>query len=233
MDLIKDKWNKNDIECFLSYLESLKIEDKINWTTNIVCTKRKVLAIKTVTLRNIANKIALGNYLSFLDFMLDTYHENTIINALLISKIKDYKTFKKYLDKFSMTIDSWASCDILSFNIKGNYSSYLELVNDYVHDDIMMRRRIAIICLFAFLKNEEYLDDVYFFVDLFFDEKEYYVNMALSWLLCESFIKHRDLSIMYFKKAHLSDFVIKKTISKCKDSYRVSDQDKKNMLSFF
>ena len=61
---IKDCWKKQDINDFDEYLLCLQNKDRILWTTKIINTKQKVLAIKTQTLKNIAKEISKGNYLS-------------------------------------------------------------------------------------------------------------------------------------------------------------------------
>ena len=63
MELTRKNWSKNDINTFNLYLESLKNENKIEWTKRIVNTNMKVLAIKTPVLKKIANEIYKGNYI--------------------------------------------------------------------------------------------------------------------------------------------------------------------------
>ena len=87
MELTRKNWSKNDINTFNLYLESLKNENKIEWTKRIVNTNMKVLANKTPILKKIANEIYKGNYIVFLSFMPLDYYENTIIIANFINKI--------------------------------------------------------------------------------------------------------------------------------------------------
>ena len=62
-------------------------------------------------------------------------------------------------------------------------------------------------------------------------EKEYYVNMAVAWLLCDCFIKQKDSTLLFIQKNTLNPFVLNKFISKCCDSYRVSNDDKQFLKS--
>lgn len=55
---------------------------------------------------------------------------------------------------------------------------------------------------------------------------KYYVNMGIAWLLCECFIKHREKTLAYLLKSNINTFTFNKTISKIKESYRVSSEDK-------
>ncbi len=69
-------------------------------------------------------------------------------------------------------------------------------------------------------------------IDTLNKEKEYYVNMAVAWLCCELMIKNRDKFLAYLKHHNLNDFTVNKAISKCRDSYRVSEKDKELLLKY-
>ena len=128
MNLIKDYWTKDDIGVFQNYILSLKNTlEKINWTKNIINTKKEVLAIPSIELKNIAKEISKGNFFSFLDLNLNNYHENIIINAYLINKIKDYSTAEHYLLKYLKDVDNWAGTDALKLKTKNNELEYLAL----------------------------------------------------------------------------------------------------------
>lgn len=232
MDLIKDIWKQADIPVFQKYLEKQKNEEMIVWTSNLVKTDLPVLAIKTPVLRNIASQIYKGDYISFLDLQIWQYHENTIINGALITKIKDFNTMKKYLDIYSNCVDNWASCDMLSFKVKGYEEQYFNLVLEYIKSDKPFVRRIGMLILFKFITNEQYIDKIFDILNRFSNEENYYVNMINAWLLCECFIKQRDKTITYLNNNLLNTFTINKCVQKCRDSYRVSKADKNMLLKF-
>ncbi|MGN1057828.1 MAG: DNA alkylation repair protein [Candidatus Avelusimicrobium sp.] len=85
--------------------------------------------------------------------------------------------------------------------------------------------------MFKFLDNQ-HIDQVFKILDNFKTEQHYYVNMANAWLLCECFIKQREKTLNYLKNHNLNNFTINKTISKCRDSFRVSKEDKEMLLTF-
>lgn len=232
MDLIKNKWTNEDIKLFQKYMYSLKNKEKVYWTKNILKTNLNCLAIKTPILKNMAKEIFKGNYLSFLDYMLFDYYENTVINAILISKIKDFDLMKKYLDIYSSKVESWGSCDCLSFNIKNNEDKFLSLSKEYIKSDKPFVRRIGILILFSFINYSKYLDDIFNILDSFLYEEEYYVNMVNAWLLCELFIKQKEKTIFYLDNNNLNSFTLNKMIQKCRDSYRISKEDKDMLLKY-
>ena len=76
------------------------------------------------------------------------------------------------------------------------------------------------------------LTEIFDIIDSLQNEKKYYVNMAVAWLMCELMIKNRIQTLKYLENHKLNDFTINKTISKCRDSFRVSKEDKEFLLKY-
>ena len=232
MELIKEKWLKSDIKPFEDYLLTMKNESKMLWTKNLLNTNLICLAIKTEQIKKIAKEISKGNYKSFLDLKIYSTYDSYATNGFIISKIKDFDTFKKYLDIYSDNVDNWGLCDLLSVNIKNQEEKYLNLIKEYLKDKNVFKRRIAIRILFKFINYDNYVKDIFYIVDSLTNEQEYYVNMINAWLLCELFIKRKSETLKYLDNNHLNKFTINKMISKCRDSYRVSRIDKNLLLKY-
>lgn len=229
---VLDNWNDCDIKLFNKYLYSIRREENIEWTKNIVCTNMDVLAILLPDLKKIAKEIYKGNYISYLDLMPHNYFENEIIDAYIISFIKDYKVQKKYINKLSKYIDSWSVTDTLKFSIKNHEDEYLEYAKELIKSTNIFERRIGVRILFSYTRLDNYVDEIFKIIDTLNSEEEYYVNMAVAWLVCELMIKQRNKTISYLEHHNLNKFTINKTISKCRDSYRVSNEDKDYLLKF-
>ena len=223
MELVKEKWSKKDTQEFDKYLYSIRKEDKIEFTKKTVNTSMTTLGIPTPQLRAIAKEIIKGNYISFLDNMTNKYYETTIVCAILINKIDSIEEKEKYLKK--LKIDNWATVDILSFKIKGKEKDYINLSKKYIKSDKPFERRIGVRILFGYTDKED-VEEIFKIIDSLYDEEEYYVNMAVAWLMCELVIKNRDKTFEYLKNHNLNDFTINKAVSKCRDSFRVSKEDK-------
>ena len=232
MELIKEKWLKSDIKPFEDYLLTMKNESKMLWTKNLLNTNLICLAIKTEQIKKIAKEISKGNYKSFLDLKIYSTYDSYATNGFIISKIKDFDTFKKYLDIYSDNVDNWGLCDLLSVNIKNQEEKYLNLIKEYLKDKNVFKRRIAIRILFKFINYDNYVKDIFYIVDSLTNEQEYYVNMINAWLLCELFIKRKSETLKYLDNNHLKKFTINKMISKCRDSYRVIRIDKNLLLKY-
>ncbi len=232
MELRKEQWIENNAKEFIKYLESLRNEEKKNWTKSILNTNMEVLAIKTPVIKSIIKEIVSGNYLSFLDLELDNYYECSAINGFIIAQIEDFNIMKKYLDIYVSKIDNWALCDLLSFNIKNHENEFYNLALEYFKNDKPFIRRVGFVILFNFINDDEYINDIFNIMNSFYEEQHYYVNMINAWLFCECFIKRRDETIEFLKTHKLNKFTINKGISKCRDSYRVSKEDKELLLKY-
>lgn len=230
MILEKSNWTDKDIIEFQNYLKSFQNNEKIEWCTNLLKTELPVLCMTSAMMKDIAKEISKGNYLEFLDYMVWEYYENTAINGILISKIKDFNIMKKYLDIYSSKADNWATCDLLKFKIKGNEDKYMNLSKEYVKSDKPFVRRIGIYILFNFIDSN--INEIFNILDTFKEEEHYYVNMMSAWILCECFIKQREKTLIYLENNKLNKFTINKGIQKCRESNRVSKEDKDMLLKY-
>ena len=61
---------------------------------------------------------------------------------------------------------------------------------------------------------------------------QYYVDMALAWTLSVCFVKYRDKTLNLFEKKCFSKFVQNKAIQKCRESFRVSEEDKQLLQKY-
>ncbi len=228
MNLVKTHWLKKDGEEFLAYLKTLsKGEEKALWEKRIANTNLKCLAVPSVNIKSISNQIAKGNFLEFLDLWLWDNLSVTFVNANLICKISNFETFKKYLEKYANCCDNWASTDSLKFKITDkNKFEFFSLAKTYVKSNKTFVKRIGLLICLKLLKFDDFTQDILNISNSFFNEQEYYVNMMNAWLVCESFVKHRDETLNLLKKKCLNKFTQNKAISKCHDSFRVPKEDK-------
>jgi len=232
MELIKNNWKEQDIIEFENFLVSLKASEKeINFTKKIVNTKIECLGIKTKIIDDIVNKISKGNFFQFINLSEFNYHEMAIIVGKLISKISDINLFRHNLERYCEKIDNWACTDCIKPNKNLSLNDVINISNEFSKSKFIYKRRMSIVLLLKVL-NKDCLQDVFNIIKSLKKENEYYVNMACAWLLCECFIKFFNETLDFFKLDNINEFVYKKTISKCCDSFRI-DKENKNLLKTF
>ena len=61
---------------------------------------------------------------------------------------------------------------------------------------------------------------------------EYYLKMMVAWYFATALAKNYDETIKYIEERKLDDWVLKKTIQKAVESYRVTDEHKEYLKSF-
>ena len=232
MELVKERWTKSDILDFKNYEKTLVGSEKDTYfEQKIVNTKLKCFGRTSTKAREIAKQIKKGNYQEFLDSNSIDNHLDSLIAAHLISSIKDYDIFEKYIKSFVLTIDNWASVDTLKFK-KVDKNKLAALSKKFLKSDKTYVRRTGVGMWFELIKDEKYFDGAFDVLNGLKNETEYYVNMCGAWLLAECFAKNRDKTLGYFKNNCTNDFVVNKAIAKCRDSFRVSKEDKDYLLNF-
>ena len=222
---INFKWNQKAYDDFIKYLVSIKDEKNIEFNKKIIESKYTMLGIKMPVLRTIAKDISKTDFFEFFKYCKDEYYEEVMIEGLLLSYIKDNNLFLEYLNKYVYKIDSWALSDscVLSYKIMKN-NDFSDIAYSYILDSHEYIQRVGYVILLDYYVDEDHIKDI-----LSLCQKEssyYYVNMAVSWLLSDCFIKYRKDTLELLKSKKLSPFVQNKTISKIRESFRVSKEDK-------
>jgi len=231
MELIKQNWTETEGTEFLNYLKTMACPQKEEWTRKIINTKMPMLAIATPTLKNIAKEICKGNFIEFLNLKLNQFYETIVINGYLIGKIKDFTIYKNYLLAYIEDVDNWANCDLLEYKITDkNIKDFFNLSLQLIKDERTFARRIAVTIWFKFI-NTKYLAGIFKIINNM-QESEYYVNMCVAWFVAECFIKQKEQTLQFLNTNNLNAWTVNKAISKCRDSYRVTKEDKEMLLKF-
>lgn len=234
MELKKNEWTVTDKLYFLSYLKSFEQKDKEAWSRNILQTKLEVLCIPTKTMYWITDEIFEGNYRSFLDLQIFDNYESIAIYGKLISKMKHFDEMVHYLTVYLDVIENWAHCDILSFNINtSNQDKFLSISHTYLLDQRPFVRRLGLFILLQMVKDESVLPVIYDSIKNLKQENEYYVIMMAGWLLSECLILYRDQTLNYLnREKELNQKIVNKGIQKCRESRRMTDVEKDQLLQY-
>lgn len=234
MELNKNVWTNEDKASFREMLISLGGNEKQReFERRIVNTSLPCLAIPSKEINRIVREIYKGNFMSFLDLWMWDYHSETTILCGLISKINDFEIQKRYIYRLASLADNWATIDAIKIKPgKNDKSAYAEFARELTLSDKPFVRRMGLIILLKLLPCEDLLSRIFEISESLRNETEYYVNMANAWLISELYIKHRAETIAFLESTCLNAFTVNKAISKCRDSYRVSDEDKAFLLKF-
>lgn len=223
-----NKFNNFDFITLNNILKAnTRSEKDISFERKITCTKMQCFAIKSEIINLVVKHILQGNFIDFLDKCEIINYPISIIYGKVVTKICDYNLFIKYFEKYAQIIDCWAHCDIFKLNIsKLGENSVKKFINNLLKSDNPFLRRIAFVIMLKSFINSDEMSFIFDNIIKSYSEKDYYVNMSIAWLLCECFIKQKDQTLNFINHTKLNDFVLKKFISKCGDSFRVTKKDK-------
>lgn len=225
MNLVKQNWSSKDYQEYIEYLKSLKEEEYKNFHSRITRTKYEILGIRVPMQRKIAKEIKKGNYVAFLKHCGNTYYEEVNIEGFVIASIKEEER-DKYLDVFLNKIDNWAICDGFCNSLKiTSKENYLEKIEKMLQSNETYIVRVGLVLLLSSYVEEKYIKTIISLVENL-KKEEYYINMAIAWLVAECFIKYPNETLPFLKSQKLNKFTQNKTISKINDSYRVSKEIK-------
>jgi 3-methyladenine DNA glycosylase AlkD len=111
--------------------------------------------------------------------------------------------------------------------VKKNEADFLERkVKPLLKSQKEFETRTGLVCLLDLFMGEEYLLTIYESIESLKDRDEYYVKMAIAWLLTECYIKFPNKTEVFMNRTELNNWTFNKAISKICDSYRVSIEDK-------
>ena len=179
-----------------------------------------IIGIRLPVLRKLAKEI------DFNDLTDDTFEE-VMLQGMIIGNMKDIDEVVDKIKIFVPKIDNWSVCDSFVSGLKitkTNLDKMYNLIINY-KSGTCYEKRFLLVMLLNYYLNDEYIDRVIDII-LSIEYSEYYTMMALAWLVSKMYINYKDRVIYLFESNKLSDEVVNKSISKIKDSYLVSKEDK-------
>lgn len=229
--MFQNNWDYKTYQEFINYLISIKDEKYRDFNSKICKTKYKMLGIRLPILRKIAKKIVKTDYLEFLKMVENNYYEEVMLEGFVIASIKDENLFFKYFSQYIKKIDDWSICDSVCnclAILKKDNKKYFSYFKDLALKKEEFISRVGLVTILNFYVKEEYIKEIFTILDTI-ESNKYYVNMARAWLICELYLKDKKRTLKYLKNNKLNTFTHNKAISKIKDSYRVSKEEKEEL----
>ena len=229
--------NQKDFDSFKNFLFSQgkdeSVEDKQRHQA-IMNSKKELIGLSMSANREIAKKILKeGKYIGFLSCDDDNIFEICMIQGLVIAQIKDFNLQVKLLDKWLTKIDSWGLCDSVVSTMKWlkkekNRYDYFNYFYKLCYSSEEYIARFGIVVMMSYYLEGKYIDQIYKMCSEV-DRDVYYIQMAIAWLISFGFVKFHDKTVEFLQNKLLLKFTQNKAISKCKESFRVSAEDKEKL----
>ena len=162
----------------------------------------------------------------------DRYLEEDLLCGVLIARAKtDFAEFAEYVRGFVPRVDNWAVCDCTFMGAKAfdrNPEAGWTLVEPYFEAPTEFGVRFAAVTGLAHFVREESVGKLLRKLVALSDgrlENRYYAQMAVAWAIAECIVKFPERARAAL--GELKDpFILRKSISKACESYRVSPEEK-------
>jgi len=212
-----------------NYLLNCANEKGQKFGNKIIPGCHNILGVSTPIMRFLAKEIAQEDYFVYLQDAQDEYYEETMVQGMVISYLKtDIEEILHHTANFIPKINNWAVNDsfAMGFNFKKkDLPAVWDFVQNYLVSNKEYEARFAIVILLAHFVNEEYIDKVLAALDSV-KQRDYYANMAVSWALCECYLKFPGKTLTCMQNGNFTAGVFNKAIQKICDSRRISFEDK-------
>ncbi len=231
MNFINTKWTKKTYEQFISYLLSLQDTNYQKFQQNII-SNCNIIGVRTPILKKIAKDISKGSYNDFFKIAKNDYYEENIIYGLIITNLKSIEEVKIYLPTFMSKIDNWACNDIVISNLKivnKNKNFFYKFITINIKNKNQWTKRFCYVLLLNYFIEEKYLNKIFTLCEKYNDDN-YYVNMAVAWLLSICYIKYPKQTITFLKENKLDKFTHNKAIQKIVESNRIKNKEEIKLL---
>ena len=186
------------------------------------------------TLRELAKEAAKEPEGGWLDEMLQD-HGSCVYQEehMLFGMASGYRKASReehatMLDIWVPGVLSWADCDCSTSTYKWMekdpefWFSYLE---KWLNSSREFELRFGVIALMDHFLNDRYIDEVLRrYADI--RSEDYYVRMGIAWGVATAYVKYPEKVLGLLKEKKLDIWTHNKAIQKCRESRRVSAQDK-------
>lgn len=192
-----------------------------------------ILGVKTPEMRQIAKEVFNSKEKdAFLKDLPHKYYEENLVHFFIISMIKDFDECIREVETFLPYVDCWPVSDQATpRSFKKNHEKLLPYIKKWIKSKHLYTSRFGIRMLMNEFLGDEFKDE-YAKLVASVKSDEYYLKMMVAWYFATALAKNYDETIKYIEERKLDDWVLKKTIQKAVESYRVTDEHKEYLKSF-
>lgn len=190
-----------------------------------------IIGVRVPILRKYAKELVKEDFEKNFYKIKTDYYEEIMLKGMMIGLEKmEVKTKLTYIKDFIPYIDNWGICDtfVAGLKIKEREEFYKFIQNYLKNDKTEFEIRFGLVSLLDYFIDKEHIQDIFLFVNEI-KHNEYYVEMAIAWLISICYIKFPKETMKYLGNNNLSDFAYNKSIQKIIESRRISDEEKNKL----
>ena len=217
------------LQDFYDFLEQNADEKYRQFHARLTRSKYPMCGVRIPVLRAYGKSLArCENVEEFLNMPCERY-ETAMLKGIVLSLVKreDSEYFELW-EKFFPQIDDWAVCDVSCGGIKRKDDVFLAKCLEYAGSAHVWTARWGLVQMFSnFYDKSSALRQAVYGVTA----KDYYIDMAIAWLIQVLAIKNVPLAEEFLSSANIGDKVKAMAVRKIKDSFRISAQEKERFAN--
>lgn len=192
----------------------------------------RIIGVRIPELRKLAKRlIKEGRAEAFIKDLPHIFYEENNLHAFILEQIADYDLLISELDRFLPYVDNWATCDSLRPKaFRRNTERLLSEAEKWINSSHEYTVRFGIEILMIYFLDEHF-NEAYPLKVAEIKSDKYYINMMIAWYFATALAKQWDAIIPYIEQNRLSQWVHNKTIRKAIESYRITPEQKKYLMS--
>lgn len=211
------------------FLQENKNQKLALFNRKIISTDFQIYGISLPNLRKEVKALSLEG-VTFNEIKPSSFEE-VLAKGLFLSYEKDTKTVLQGLKNMLPYFDNWCAVDVVVGSLKrlNGKKEAFSFFKDCLEKGDEFVVRTGIVGLMKYFVSDKYIAESAKFVSEI-KSQLYYIKMAQAWAFCEFFIKNFEIAKEFFLQIQDKD-VKKKTAQKCRDSFRLSKEQKQFITS--
>ena len=189
-----------------------------------------IIGVRTPVLRSIARQLEDAS--AFRENLPHRFFEENQIHSFLIEREKNFDAAVLEIERFLPFVDNWATCDQLRPRcFQRNRRKLLPYIRKWIASDEPYTIRFGVGMLMVHFLDEDFEESL-LELPAGVQSKEYYVQMMVAWFYATALAKQYEAALPYISGYRLDQWTHNKTIQKAVESYRVSPEHKRKLVTF-
>ncbi|WP_163192055.1 DNA alkylation repair protein [Clostridium thermarum] len=231
------EWNSQTYKTFIELLKSQADEEYGKFNQKVIPNLGFSYYVRMPILRKMAKHLEKNKHLEdFYNYVSSGQsYEEKLLQSILFSKIgfKSPSDMFNSIDYYMLKINNWALCDSFATNIKPlvekNKEIFFQMLPRYLETENPWAVRFALVVLNNYFTEEQYLESIFENIKSINNCQDYYVNMAIAWLVSSCYLVDKNKTKDFISKGYLNDWCINKSIQKIVESLSVTAVEKEEI----
>ncbi len=218
-------WNSDKIKELLFSKQDLKYKEFHGGLTK---TAYERIGVRVPVLRAMAKEIIKSDeWREFLAVRPVVYYEHAMLIGIVSASVKEpYEKKIERLRRFASLVDDWAVCDITCSTLKCKDARLFDDMRAFATSPDIWLARIGLVVILGNFADREHLDAIRETINGV-TAKDYYIDMAVGWLICTVESHSEGAGIELMKTVDISQTVKRIAAGKMRDSFRVQSERKR------